>query len=260
MPLISNKTINTDNILILLSIIIIVLLLYVITIFSGINQGAYTKIITLTNVVLVIVTMIGVGLSLRSNHRAERIFTGQNKPLVDITPIGIGQSAEKQIVTVYFTAINYSGFKAFNIGIDVKFGHDWIREWLKAKKESENKNNPNSKGVEPDKLYKSMPKPIINELEPGETLVAETESGEDKIAINAMAISGTLDLEKDICSKGNEGYPVLVRTTWTNSDHHIFDEVHKFRLICTDDGGRDSKGIGRAFTFIPEGKTSQKEI
>src|SRR5437879_5693173 len=63
-------------------------------------------------------------LARQGNERAEKLFTGQNQPLIDVTPITIKQvyvSGDTQAVTL-FSIANYSGFKAHDIAIDLKYG------------------------------------------------------------------------------------------------------------------------------------------
>jgi hypothetical protein len=44
---------------------------------------------------------------------------------------------------------------------------------------------------------------------------------------------------------------VQIRVTWENNRGHVFDEIRKYKLLCT------KTEIGHAFTFIPEGIISQ---
>ncbi len=148
--------------------------------------------------------------------------------------------------------MNYSGFKANKVAIDLKYGsNSWILEWRKARDEKTEKGD--AQGVVREKIYISPPNTIIDEIEPGETKERD-EAGK------MIAIMGALSLEGNVCAKGNEGFPVWVRVTWQNVNQHIFDEVYKYRLICTRDNESDDPGGGRAFTFIPEGAISNKAI
>jgi len=249
---------NKNNIGLILMVIeamvlLVIFLTYSVTFLNtGIKEGAFNTAIILFNFFLVIATFLGVSLNFRSNRRAEKLFIGQNKPLIDVTPLGVAQSSKKSIVTTHLSVVNYSGFKAYYIDIDLKYGkNQWIGEWRKARKESEKKKNQNE-GVEKEKMYLSKPLFLIDELKPGGR--KETE-----IEIRLSRIAGSLDLETDVKPRDDKGLTVLVRVTWQNRQRHTFDEVHPYRLICTDDGGHKNIGKGRAFTFLPEGILSKKK-
>ena len=189
----------------------------------------------------------------RANSRAKKLFVGQNKPLIDVAPIGIIHGIaedENKMCATLFSVVNYSGFVAYNILIDVAYeGNVWILEWLRAEKDRKEKEGKNKEKVVVTKGYypSISTRKTIKKLIPGETREKDFEG-------KAIGISGSLDLEKRVVSKGKEGFPVFVRLTWENNRGHVFDEIHKYKLICT-------KGVsesGRAFTFIPEGIISQK--
>jgi hypothetical protein len=209
-----------------------------------------TIIIALANVILVCVTACSLWFAGKANARAERLYVGQNRPLIDVTPIGISQNVAGTHATTIFSIVNYSGFKAYNIGIDLKYGdNSWILEWIKARDEKTAKGN--GEGVVRERWYLSSSNTIIREIDPGETKESDEEG-------KNIVITGSLNLESDVCAKGNSGLPVLVRVTWQNLNHHVFDEVHQYRLICTKDTKLTDPGGGRAFTFIPEGIVSKK--
>ncbi len=184
-------------------------------------------------------------LSQQANERTARLFIGQNRPLIDVTPIAIRQvhvSDDTQVVT-FFSIANYSGFSAFDIAIDLKYGgYSWILEWRKARTDRDGKGK--ATGVELDKIYSLPPNPQISELAAGDRTEFPSQG-------SLQGISGSLSLEP-LCNSA-DGLPVWVRITWRNENRHIFDEIHKFTLRCTTDGK-----TGRAFTMIPEGVTSQK--
>lgn len=178
----------------------------------------------------------------QANDRAEQLFIGQNKPLIDVTPIGIypgiAKDGNKMCATLY-SILNYSGFDANNISVDIAYGGNvYISEWLRAKKDSERK----KEGVDPNVVvgdfYPSRPDVQIKELKSGEVK-------------EYRGVNGNLDLDKQVVIMGKKGFPVLIRVTWKNNRGHVFDEIRKYKLLCT------TKGIGHAFTFIPEGILSQ---
>jgi hypothetical protein len=192
----------------------------------------------------------------QANERAEKLFVGQNKPLIDVAPIGIihgiADDGNKMCATL-FSVVNYSGFVAYNIVIDVAYeGNVWILEWLKAEKDRKEKEgtNKDEKVVVTKQYYPSIStRKTIKKLKPGETREKDFEG-------KAIVVSGSLDLEERVVSKGKEGFPVFVRVTWENDRGHVFDEIHEYTLTCT-------KGVsesGRAFTFIPKGIISQRNL
>jgi len=172
----------------------------------------------------------------KSNLRAEKLFEGQNKPLIDITPITLTQIKGGTHVVIKFSIFNYSGFNALNVGFDVKYGKNvWIGEWLKA--------SNHSGGVRLEEPYNSFPKTTtIPILESGQTKIISGES------------SGSLNLENDVCKANNGEIPIQIRVRWENENHHVFDEIHEYKLICT----KVEKNDGRSFTFIPVGVISKK--
>jgi hypothetical protein len=205
----------------------------------------------------------------RADSRAKKLFIGQNKPLIDVTPIGIVQVERKdekktKMCVTLFSIVNYSGFDAYNIAFDIKYGSDWISEWGKAEnnrkekvkiKAEDNGKETVEKRVMLNHLYTSRPNALIPKLMSGETKGRDFKlppfvSGELYLKSPPFA-SGEFDLEVNVVAK-NEGFPILVRVTWENESGYVFDEIHKYKLLCTESGS------GLSFTFIPEGIKSQK--
>lgn len=187
----------------------------------------------------------------QSNDRAQKLFVGQIKPLIDVSPNDITQVGDHQCNT-RLSFSNYSGFDAKKIGIDVRYGPNtnaWIGEWRKAYNDVDEKNK---NGIVIDKTYSTKPLLTIPELKSGET---------DAIDFNISDISftGSLNL-KEVCDEGPSGYPFYVRITWQNEKGHVFDEIHKYKLLCTsvDIGKEPNIRRGRSLTFIPEGVMSHK--
>jgi hypothetical protein len=211
-----------------------------------------TAIIAIANVLLVCLTYMSISqtrASLRfantANERSEKLFVGQNMPLIDVTPMEVIQEGTQAMTT--FTVQNYSGFKAYKIGLDLKYGdHSWILEWRKASDEKSQKRQ--AKGVVADKFYSLSPQVSIEELGPGESIDKDKEG-------KRIGIKGALNMEKDVCGDGKEGMPVLVRVSWQNENQHTFDEIHAYTMLCTTAGDG-----GRAFTFVPQGIVSKKDL
>ncbi len=206
------------------------------------------KIVAFANICLVAITLLAffqtrksVDLARSSNERAEKVYVGQNKPLIDITPIALGQSSAGTHVAIELSVSNYSGFKAFNIGFDVRYGEQgWHGEWIKASEQPG--------GVKRGYRYDPLPKIIIPILKSGATIKAKPDS--------PIFSSGVLNLENDVCICKNGEIIVQIRVRWENKNHHVFDEVHEYKLICT----KASKNNGRSFTFIPVGVVSKKSL
>jgi hypothetical protein len=183
----------------------------------------------------------------QSKPISEKLFIGQNKPLVVVTPIyiipGIAENGIK-MCTTRLSVINHTGFEAKNTVIDCSYGGNvWISAWVQAeidRKEKEGK-NVGEKGVVKGQYYPSLSKKnSIQLLTHNKGMI--------------VSFTGQLDLEKQVSSKGKEGYPVLVRVKWENDRGSVFEEIHKYKLIST------MVGEGRHFTFIPEGVISQKNM
>jgi hypothetical protein len=194
------------------------------------------------NLLFVIANIFIIGFNWKSNSRAKKLFVGQNKPLIDVTPISIIHSIaddkNKMCATLYSVS-NYSGFVAKNISIDIAYGGNvYISEWLRAKEDSIRKKkeglDPN---LVPNYLYHTRPYINIKEIKPGKVK-------------EYRGASGSLDLDKKVVGMGNKGYPLLIRVTWENDRGHVFDEIRKYKLLCT------TYEIGHAFSFIQEGIVS----
>lgn len=152
--------------------------------------GILTALIVLANICLSFYTF-------QSNSRAEKLFMGQHRPLIDVTPVGVEQvgveQVDSQVMTV-FSIVNNSGFKAFNIGLDLKYGDkSWILEWRRARDDQDRKGS--IQGVIPNTFYQSRPNIQIPELAPGETIQSYS-GGENRG--QRIGIIGSLNLENDI--------------------------------------------------------------
>jgi|SRR5215467_2285071 len=208
-----------------------------------------TILLVIANFVLALVTFWsvdvarkGVNLAEQANKRSEQLFIAEDRPLIDVTPIGVVQSPDGRQTLTALSVANYSGFKAYDIGIDLKYGeYGWIGEWVKA--DSDRQKKGNAIGIERSKPYLSPPKPQLPELDPGKTEYDQTGA--------RFGLQGDLNLEELVCG-AKEGLPVLIRVTWRNEKQHIFDEIYRYRLVCSKVSG------GRSFTFLPEGIQSHK--
>ena len=172
----------------------------------------------------------------RSIHRADRVFHGQIKPLIQVKPVGLVERPERNSVDTLFNVVNYSGFDAYNIAIDLQYGRkDWIGEWLCAYEDNLRRQKETCEGEQTTlSFYPTTSRAKIGELKAGET------------AHELKVTGGTLDLETDVCSKGNEGVVVSVRCIWENQDGYSFDSLEKYKLICT------RVNEGRSFSLLPQ--------
>ena len=234
----------------LIGIIIIIIGIFLILLGVYISKYGFNEvfknianIIGIANVILVCITAGSLYYAGKTNKRAEKLFIGDNRPLIDVSPIGIRQSSKNNQVTTLFSISNYSGFAAYKVGIDLKYGSTWILEWRKAENDRISKGNVI--GIEKDKAYITSPPMRIKKLNPGETYPPKDSN-------ETYGIIGALGLD-NVCDSGKLGLKVQVRVTWQNKQNHIFDSVHQYMLICT------KVSEGRAFTFIPEGVISNKQ-
>ena len=76
-------------------------------------------------------------------------------------------------------------------------------------------------------------------LKPGQQYKFPENSIDEKVAF-----SGSLNLEDEVCDKGNVGFPVSIRYRWKNEKGHVFEKIADYKLICT------AVENGRAFTMI----------
>ena len=183
-----------------------------------------------------------------THWRTQTLFVGEDVPRVQAKPLGIGEHGTTHNSTLNFLIVNHSGFDALNIDIDVKYCTDnkkhrrWVSEWVKADQESKNKGK--IQGVVLDTIYPFAPSmgPKLR----GYSSITTQELG---CGLQADA----LHLETEVCDKGKLGLPILVRTRWMNEKQRSFDEIQKYRLICTKNWmGQEKNPKGRSFTMVPD--------
>jgi hypothetical protein len=148
-----------------------------------------------------------------TDHTATTI--GQAKPLIDVVPFGVVQTELKdenktKMCVTLLSFINYSGFTAKNIAIDIKYGDNvWVSEWVQANIDSNRKKKAGdgkAEGVDPDVglnlVYFSRREIAMTELKPGQTKKSDLEQ-------SPLYASGQLDLKVNVVGK-KEGFPILV--------------------------------------------------
>lgn len=173
-----------------------------------------------------------------SNERSEKLYVVQNQPMIDVTPVCISQRpvGNTTSVTTFFSIYNYSGFKALNVRVDLKYGdRDWIVQWKMAY-ENANKSESSIK-------YDTLGKLIAEELDAGK----KSQGNIEYFMQPDLAVGGVLDLEKDVCNIDGKSMNVKIRTTYQNEFMHVFDQITEYKLICTKAGNG-----GKSFTFIQE--------
>ncbi len=187
-------------------------------------------------------------LSEDANKRTQQLFIGEDNPQIQAFPFVIAESGKTHNSTLNFRLINYSGFDAFNVNVDVLYCVDktrhrhWAGEWAKADKDS--KQNPKQQGAATDKGYFLTPQNV------GPTLKRFTEVTTDQ-ELGFGFGSDALNLEGQVCSKDVDGLPVLVRLRWHSSKGRTYDVLQKYKLLCTKNWMGTGIPSGRSFTAIP---------
>lgn len=186
-------------------------------------------------------------ITIKSYKRTQRLFIGEDSPQVQAVPYAIGENSKTHNSTISFELVNYTGFDAKDVSIDVKYCvansrlRHWAGEWVKANIEV---NGKAASGVVEDSGY-FFAAPSKVDLLPRFTKVDTKERG---LGIAADA----LHIETDVCNQGDLGLPVLVRVRWRNEKGRAFDEIHKYKLLCTKNWIDKNTPRGRAFAFTPE--------
>jgi hypothetical protein len=181
-----------------------------------------------------------VDIARQANARTEKLFVEHIKPVVVATPIrlyraGVAKDGNK-MCTTRWSIVNHSAFPACNVRIDVSYGGVvYIGRWVEAYEDGLEK----EKGVITGQYSKSM----LNR-----NLIQKLGEKEGKIVF----FNGNLDLDIQVISKGNEGFPVHAEVTWENDRGRVFYETYKYKLTCT------KVGEGEHYTFTPENKINNK--
>lgn len=175
-----------------------------------------------------------VDIARQENERTEKLFVEHIKPVVVATPIkiyrtGLAKDGNKMCATE-LSIVNHSAFIACNVRTDLSYGGVvYIGSWLYADEDRQEK----EKGVVNGQYSQSMS---------NKTLIQRLGEKERKILI----FVGALDLDKEVVSKGNEGFPVHAKVTWENDRGRVFYETYKYKLTCT------TVEEGEHYTFTPE--------
>ena len=196
------------------------------------------------NFLFMSIAVISLFFAIQSDDRAEKMFTSNIKPLIQNRPIDfeIAQAIEGTTWRTKLEVINYSGFDAFNITSDLKYGtNDWLVEWFMANKKKLEEKNALGKPLtdwEKKELINYEP-PIIKKLEAGHRV--ETR------------VLGAAPSRSNFCETARDHEKIFVRTAWANEKGHTFDLIREYTLLCTFANG------GRHYSFIPENIVSPEE-
>lgn len=164
-------------------------------------------------IIVLIISTITLGFTCLADRRAEeadkraiKLFFAQMKSLIDIDPNDDIVLEPENMATLFFEYVNYSGFVATNVIIDIKFGpppHEFLLKWLVA---------------DPKKTIK------VKELMPGERR-------KDKY-------TASLNLNNKFGEKDKyyiEGYPFFFWAQWKNENGSTSEIIYEYRLNKTKD-------------------------
>jgi len=195
-------------------------------------------------ILLWVIALMGFLSAIRSDNRVEKMFKSNIKPLIQDRPFDfeIVQAIEGPSWLTKLEVINYSGFDAFNITADLKYGtNDWIAEWFMANKIGLEKkvarNEPLTDWEKKDLI--NYAQPIIKKLEAGHEVTTRVWWGAPS--------------RRNFCETGREQETVFVKTKWENEKGHTFYRIREYTLLCTFADG------GRHYSFIPGNIVSSEE-
>jgi hypothetical protein len=153
-------------------------------------------------------------------EKSKHIFVAQTRPLVQVRPIAVKVGPDGKAMETVLSVVNYSGFHAFNIYYDIRYGTDYIIEWLKA-----HQDNLKNEGQEKQEYYPTS-QGLIEKLETGER---KTSSISGSASLDNLVSNGMMDVE--------------VKARWENEYGYVFEKRWKYVLKCT------TVNTGRSFDF-----------
>ncbi len=167
-------------------------------------------------------------------NNADTIILNQQSPkgpIIELTPKNVFQFPQTTQVVTFVDVVNSGDEGAYEILIDGRYGNGfWTSEWAKAKRQSAGGHGA------PGQLYSTATSDIAR-LDPGEA--------------SSWRITNAMDLESEVCSAGNNGFPVEFRMVWQDKRKHRNDQIYRYRLVCTRDTMGSKLGDGRSFSFFP---------
>lgn len=177
------------------------------------------------------IAVLSVSFNIITEYRAEQLFGSQIRPLLQEQLTGVVSNVTTGAGGMTFDVVNYSGFDAYDVRYDVKFGiNAWSFQWVAAK----------ASRLEP--LKKRTPKETFDWYAEKLMIIGQIKAGG---RVEDQVITGSVNLDI-VCQNREEGMIVLSRLIWKNKKGHAFDRIREFKLVCT------SVDTGRAFAFIPQ--------
>jgi len=148
------------------------------------------------------------------------------RPLLSIRPITAEPttSVHGKFVGTTIQVVNYSGFDAFNVTVDMRYRTGptamWIREWVNA--------------------YKNSKRPELKlDIKDADTYTVR--SGEGR----AIMLRGGLDIEESVCKSDLKRLPIDIWTQWDSEKGQRFEKIETWQLLCTE------VYDGKSFSFEP---------
>ncbi len=201
-----------------------------------------------------IIGIIGGILGMLSFYYVYQKFPSETHPLIKERPyeFSLTENGWKTMLEV----VNYSGFDAYSVTFDFKYGNnDWVSEWTKAKEDSKKKQSeelPRLKSIITSATTSQVVVEDIDKPKENDSTTSKERSQEFKIdtlgarSIRkfAVTVSGAPS-KPDFCKKKSDSEIVFVRTIWKNKYQQTFDNLRKYMLICT------KVGNGQSYTFLP---------
>jgi len=186
---------------------------------------------------------IGLGLfGIYANYQNSKFLVSQVRPLIQDRPVSFLEFPGLQAAETELEVINYSGFDAYDISFDLRYGkNQWIGEWMKAKRrdlEQKRRGSQRLTSLEEEE-YKNYEPKGISLLRAGQTA--------------RRTMRGVLPESKLLEETKEKEIDIYVRTTWKNEKRHTFDRIRRYKLVCVMDNE------GKSFTFIPEEIVSREE-
>jgi hypothetical protein len=209
-----------------------------------INATFWEQILTIPNLMpllAIIIAAISLWLSLGSNKRAERLYQAQRVSDIIVTPISfkiLDPETKPIMATLCYNLINYTGFKASNIRVDVSFSNVWIKEWvINAAESLQEKKN---KGE------------LLTEKEENELTFYKRQVAEFKVTrfeLKPKQVSEEIKTTGEFTSQENK---LKIRISWESENKAPFGKFYTFNIERSEAHGK------YFYVLIPEIVTSVK--
>ncbi len=178
--------------------------------------------------------------AVRADERAEALFISQIKPHIEMEPTEVVQRKDfKTHSLLTFEYVNSTGFDAYNVTLDVRFGAEntYIGIWeLTA--------TGKSYTLTP-RFVKAYERKIVKDI------------GRDISVIDLpdITVSGEMDLQRIFSDSkvSKEGYLISLRAKWKNELGKSFNATYHHRLQQTKIGSEPT------YHFVFESKTGTNQ-